>query len=158
MSQRVFMWGAWVVLGWFVQAAAAPDTATAARRVVRVALESHAANDVDSVTREALNASMISALAQQRGLQVVPKERADFVLWGSVTQLSDRATRDEQEVDCKVTVIVAEAVGGSIRFTLAGRAVARGRSSARELTTQAMGAAVRGALTPLERGLSLVAR
>lgn len=157
MSRRLFTWSALVVLGWFAQAAATPDTAVA-RRMVRVALESHAAADADPSTRDALTASMISALAQQRGLQVVPRERADFVLWGSVTQLSDRATRGEQEVDCKVSVIVAEAAGGSIRFTLAGRAVARGRSSARDLTSQALGAAVRGALTPLERGLSLVAR
>lgn len=155
MLQRLAVFGGLVVAVAAMLATTAQSEASA-RRSIRVALEAPAGVDVDAATLRALNDSMRSSLTQQRGLQVVERGQADFVLWGSVTRLSDRVDRGRREVDCNVSVIVADAVGGSIRFTLAGRAVARGDQRSLLLTNQAMGAAVRGAMTPLERGLGAV--
>jgi len=155
MSQRLLGFVGLVVAAAALLATTAPSEATA-RRSIRVALEAPAGVDVDAATLRSLSESMRSSLTQQRGLQVVERGQADFVLWGSITRLSDRVDRGKREVDCNVSVIVADAVGGSIRLTLAGRAVARGDQRSLLLTGQAMGAAVRGAMTPLERGLGAV--
>lgn len=155
MSQRyAAFFGLMIVAAAFV--ASTVPTRVAARRSIRVALEAPAGVDVDAATLLALSESMRASLTQQRGLQVVDRRHADFLLWGSVTHLSERIDRGKREVDCNVSVVVADAAGGSIRFTLAGRAIARGDQRSLLLTTQAMGAAVRGAMTPLERGLGAV--
>jgi hypothetical protein len=155
MSQRLITCSRFVVAAIMSVALTVPAAATA-RRSIRVSLEAPAGVDVDAATLRSLNESMRLSLTQQHGLQVVERAQADFVLWGSVTRLSDRVDRGKREVDCNVSVIVADAVGGSIRLTLAGRAVARGDVRSRVLASQALGAAVRGAITPLERGLGAV--
>lgn len=158
MSRRLTAFGVVVVVWCICQALVEPSRTFARPTVVaiRVALAEAATDTVDANTLRTLNDSMHDNLSQQRGVQLVSREQADFVIWGAVTHLSNRVQQGEREVDCNVSVIVAEARGGSIRFTLAGRAVARGDVRSNALTNEAMTAAVRGALTPLSRGLSAV--
>ncbi len=57
------------------------------------------------------------------------------------------------EVDCEVSLILADARGGSVRVMLSGRAGARGGADGDGVERAAVGAAVRGALRPLPRTL-----
>lgn len=155
MPRRFTVSIALMLAWWAIQAATGPNHATA-RPSIRVALEANRAEPADAATVRALTDSIQASIKQQAGIELVAREHADFVLWGAVTGLSDHVTRGQRVVDCKVSVIVADAVGGSIRFTLAGRAVARGDVRSSALTSEAMGAAVHGALSPLQRGLGAV--
>lgn len=155
MSRRLSAFGV-VIVCWCVCHALASPSSTLARQGIRVAVESAVAADMDATTLRAMTDSMHHNLRGQAGVQVVSRQDADFVLWGSVTRLSNRVAAGEREIDCKVSVIVADARGGSIRFTLAGHAVARGDLHSNALAADAMSAAVRGALKPLERGLVAV--
>ena len=85
-------------------------------------------------------------------LRLAETSRARYVLRGSVTRLDRRASGDEVQVRCEVSLIVSEARGGSIRMMLQGRAGARG-DDGDSLERAALEAAVRGALRPLSTSL-----
>lgn len=122
-----------------------------ARPNIRVALT--ASGSTDARSSVALVSSLRDQLTQHRSLEVVAPDEAEFVLMGALHQLSDRITHGEREIDCKVSVTVVEARSGAIRLMLSGRAVARGDSRSLALRDAALGAAMHGALAPLERGL-----
>ena len=112
------------------------------RRVVRVAV-----GDVDGV---GLEEAMRTELERSPDLQVVTARNAELVLRGTVVEHRLRVMHGgEVEVRCEVSVVVADARGGSIRAMLRGRAGARGGDDSASLRENALRAAVRGALRPL---------
>lgn len=98
----------------------------------------------------ALESAIETELASRHDLRLAPDaRRARYVVRGSVVQLERRQVSDGLEVRCEVSLIVADARGGSVRAMLSGRAGARGVDDADRLARAALEAAVRGALRPL---------
>ncbi|MCB9621014.1 MAG: hypothetical protein H6724_16365 [Sandaracinus sp.] len=117
-----------------------------AQRLTPIAIGETAAPGevVESQLREALN----EELGEVRGVRVAPTPRAQYVLRGSVTRLEVRGDADRRQLECEVSLVVADRRGGAVRMMLSGRAVARGPEVDR-LGPQVVRAAVRGALRPL---------
>jgi hypothetical protein len=99
--------------------------------------------------RRALEGEIVSL----GGLRLSTQERARFVVQGSFTRLERRNVGHGLEVDCEVSLLLADARGGAVRLMLSGRAGARGGSDANAVERAAVEGAVRGALRPLPRTL-----
>ncbi|HJL17389.1 MAG TPA: hypothetical protein RMH99_17100 [Sandaracinaceae bacterium LLY-WYZ-13_1] len=125
-----------------------PMATRAQRGPVRVALGELGASEGGPRTARALEAAIERALRDREDVRLVGAGRAQLVLRGSVVRLERRRVGRALEVRCEVSVIVADARGGSIRAMLRGRAGARGSDPTR-LRANALRAAVRGALRPL---------
>lgn len=98
----------------------------------------------------ALGAAIERSLADRGDVRLASDpRRARYVLRGSVVQLERVAVNDGVEVRCAVSLIVADARGGTVRALLSGRAGARGVDDPERLARAALEAAVRGALRPL---------
>ncbi len=117
-----------------------------AQRLTPIAIGETAAPEegVETQLREALSAEL-DALS---GVRLAPTPRAQYVLRGSVTKLEVRGEAERRQIECEVSLVVADRRGGSVRMMLSGRAVARGPQVER-LGPQVVRAAVRGALRPL---------
>lgn len=89
-----------------------------------------------------------TALASHPAVTVSPDmQHARFVVTGSVVELSQRVlTGDEREVRCRVSVVVADARGGSVRAMLEGRAAVRGGGTEDAMRRSAVHGAVASAL------------
>ena len=143
-----------------VTALCAPTDSFAQRRgrrqnIVRVALGEMGASR--PAMAAALTGAVEDELRQRDDVTLAPTGRAELVLRGSVVRMERHRVGQDLEVRCEVSVIVADARGGSIRAMLRGRAGARGRD-ARRLSDNALRAAVRGALRPLGAHGSSLAR
>lgn len=117
-----------------------------AQRLTPIAIGETAAPGalVESQLREALSVELDAV----RGVRVAPTPRAQYVLRGSVTRLEVRGEAERRQLECEVSLVVADRRGGAVRMMLSGRAVARGPEVER-LGPQVVRAAVRGALRPL---------
>jgi len=152
-AKRLAAWLLWAALA--AGQTCAPATAFATPDA-SVAVGSTGSRTGDASDAAALRTALRRELDALGSVRVAASERrAQYVLRGSVTRLDARDVGRETEVRCEVSLIVAEARGGSIRLLLSGRAGARGAGDARRLEAEALGAAVRGALRPL--GATLVA-
>lgn len=100
----------------------------------------------------ALHDALVREIGRLEGLRLAETRRARYVVGGSVTRLDRRANGRDVEVRCEVSLVVADARGGSIRMMLSGSAGARG-DDAETLAHAALEAAVRGALRPLPSSL-----
>lgn len=135
-----------LVISWSVLAAAhaagdAPPT---------IAIGETAAQVGGAAVAGALSTSIERAIEARRDVRLAPDaRRARWVVRGSVVRLERRSVADGLEVRCEVSLIVADARGGSVRAMLAGRAGARGVDDPDRLAQAALDAAVRGALRPL---------
>lgn len=104
----------------------------------------------------ALSTTVGEVIEAQPGVRLAPAPSAELVLRGSVVRWDQRRVHDDLEIRCEVSMVVAEARGGSIRAMLRGRGGARGRNAEGALRRDALRAAVRGALRPLSaQGRSL---
>lgn len=102
----------------------------------------------------ALREALQDELATLGGVRVANASRARYVVTGSLTRLERRRVgASALEVDCEVSLILADARGGAIRMMLSGRAGARGGTTGDAVEHAALEAAVRGALRPLPRTL-----
>jgi len=141
---RRAVWGALVcvsVCSVFVEAQATGDSAPA------IAIGETAVAAGDSQLSAALSAAMASELERRSDVRLARGRRdARYVMRGSVVQLEERNVSDGLEVRCAVSIVVADAHGGSVRALLFGRAGARGVDDRERLTRAALYAAVRGAL------------
>jgi hypothetical protein len=108
-----------------------------------------ASSNADRDLRNALT----DELSTLGGVRVAPEHEARWVVRGSVTRLDRRVVGHAVEVQCEVSLLVADRRGGSVRMMLNGRAGARGGQSGESLDQIALQAAVRGALRPLPRSL-----
>lgn len=117
-----------------------------AQRLTPIAIGETAAPGelVETQLREALSVELDAV----RGVRVTPTPRAQYVLRGSVTRLEVRGEAERRQIECEVSLVVADRRGGAVRMMLSGRAVARGPEVER-LGPQVVRAAVRGALRPL---------
>lgn len=104
---------------------------------------------VGAVGSEGLSDALTEAIETHPGVDLAPVPRAEVVLRGSIVRWERHRVANQTEVRCEVSVIVADARGGSIRAMLRGRGGARGGGSAERLSHDALRAAVRGALRPL---------
>jgi hypothetical protein len=126
---------------------------------LRVAIGEVATNDGDPGTVQAFSQALSEALAAQPAVALTPTRRAQVVLRGSVVRWDRRNVEGGLEVRCEVSLVVADARGGSIRAMLSGRGGARGAGDPARLSANALRAAVRGALRPLAtRGPALARR
>ena len=134
-----------VALAWMVWCA--PD-ASAQRSTLRIAVGEVAANDGD---RAAARRQIDVGLLLDRPLELLgerARRRAELVLRGSLVRMTRERVAGGLEVRCEISVIVTDG-GGSIRAMLRGRGGARGGGDPAQLSTDALRAAVRGALRPL---------
>jgi hypothetical protein len=123
-----------------------PLATHAQRAPVRVAVGELGAGEGSA---DALFGAIARTLEDNPEIRVTTTPRAELVVRGSVVRLERRRVGNELEVSCEVSLIVAEARGGSIRAMLRGRGGARGGRDAERLSDDALRAAVRGALRPL---------
>lgn len=137
-----------VVIALAMAAWCVPCATDAQRASLRVAVGEIGANDGGPAAARALSRALVEALEQQPAIDVASPGRAELVVRGSVSRLEQRAVSGGLEVSCEVSLIVADR-GGSIRAMLRGRGGARGGADADRLSSDAMRAAVRGALRPL---------
>lgn len=101
-----------------------------------------------------LHQALADELGLAAGLRLTPAPSARYVVRGSVTRLVQEPADDDVAVRCEVSLLVAEARGGNVRFVLSGRASARGDGrDGNRLARTALRAAVRGALRPLGQTL-----
>ena len=100
----------------------------------------------------ALREALVREIGRLPNIQLAATNHARYVVRGAVTRLDRRALGDDVEVRCEVSLVVADARGGSIRMMLSGRAGARG-DDGDALEHAALEAAVRGALRPLPSSL-----
>lgn len=98
--------------------------------------------EVADTLRTALNEELDAV----SGIRVTRSRRARWVLRGSITRLDVVTDGDRNEIECEVSLVMAER--GNVRMMLSGRAAARGANVGR-LTESAVRAAVHGALRPL---------
>ena len=118
-------------------------------RLTSVALgETSAPEPFGPALRDAMN----SELARAPGLRVTQTARARYVIRGSVTRLDERRDRERAQIECEVSIIVADRRSGNVRFILEGRAAASGPRDERTRHS-VVRAAVRGALGPLGQQL-----
>jgi hypothetical protein len=125
---------------------------------LRVAIGEVGASDGDPGTVRAFSQVLSETLAAQPLVDVTPAQRAQIVLRGSVVRWDRRPVEDGLEVRCEVSLVVADARGGSIRAMLTGRGGARGAGDPARLSADALRAAVRGALRPLASQGTALAR
>ncbi len=130
-------WTVWCVPG-----------AEAQRSALRIAVGEVASNDGDRAAARALSEELARAIEQQPDVDLAPRRRAELVLRGSVVRMTRERVAGGLEVRCEVSVIVTDG-GGSIRAMLRGRGGARGGGDPARLSSDALRAAVRGALRPL---------
>ncbi len=109
-----------------------------------------AIGDISSPT---LRRAIEGELENLGGFRVENQRHARFVVQGSLTRLDRRDAPHGMEVDCEVSLILADARGGAVRLMLSGRAGARGGADHQAVERAAVEAAVRGALRPLPRTL-----
>lgn len=122
--------------------------ATAQPGATRIAVGAVAANEGGTTAARALSRALAEALEAQPHVDVTPRRRAELVLRGSVLRLERTRVGSGLEVRCEVSVVVTDG-GGSIRAMLRGRGGARGGGDPARLSSDALRAAVRGALRPL---------
>lgn len=134
-----------VALAWMVSCA---HGASAQRPALRIAVGEVAANDGDRAAARALSRELERAIAQQPDADLTPRRRAELVLRGSIVRMTRERVAGGLEVRCEVSVIVTDGAG-SIRAMLRGRGGARGSGDPAQLSSDALRAAVRGALRPL---------
>jgi hypothetical protein len=134
-----------VALAWMV--VCAPDV-SAQRSALRIAVGEVGASDGDRAAARALSRELALAIEQQPDADLAPRRRAELVLRGSVVRMTSERVAGGLEVRCEVSVIVTDG-GGSIRAMLRGRGGARGGGDPAQLSSDALRAAVRGALRPL---------
>ncbi|MBW2463543.1 MAG: hypothetical protein JRH11_17970 [Deltaproteobacteria bacterium] len=102
----------------------------------------------------ALRTALEEELATLGGVRLANESRARYIVTGSFTRLERRRVGTTSlEVDCEVSLILADARGGAVRMMLSGRAGARGGTTGDAVERAAVEAAVRGALRPLPRTL-----
>lgn len=119
-----------------------------AQRSVRIAVGEVGSNDGDRASAAALSRELARAIEQHPDADLAPRRRAQLVLRGSVVRMTRARVGDGIEVRCEVSVIVTNA-DGDIRAMLRGRGGARGGGDPARLSSDALRAAVRGALRPL---------
>jgi hypothetical protein len=144
-----------------VDAQARPRARAVARASVAQAVGARAAIAVGDFGARAggVTASDELELAMRSALSTHPRatlagDRADarFVVTGSVVELSERELADdEREVRCRVSIVVADARGGSVRAMLEGRAGVRGGGSEESLRRSALRGAVQSALRSIDQ-------
>ncbi len=117
-------------------------------QTVRIAIGEVAASRGGPGAAAAFSQALEEALEAQPQVDLAPARRAQLVVRGSVVRWDRHAVHDGVEVRCEVSLIVADR-GGSIRAMLRGRGGARGGGDPARLSTNALRAAVRGALRPL---------
>lgn len=100
----------------------------------------------------ALHDALVREIGRLPSLRLAETRHARYVVRGSVTRLDCHVDGRDVQVRCEVSLVVADARGGSIRMMLSGRAGARGED-AESLEHAALEAAVRGALRPLPGSL-----
>jgi len=143
-----------VALAMAVLCVAGPTAAE--RGPLRVAVGETGATTGGPRMARALSAALARALDGRADVRLTGRRQAQLVVRGSVVRLERRHRARELEVRCEVSLIVADARGGSIRAMLRGRAGARGGGDAAHLSDSALRAAVRSALRPLAaRGRAL---
>ena len=136
----------WVALAMTI--CCVPLASHAQRAPVRVAV-GEVGDSGGAGTALALSSAIGQALEENPEVRLTTTPRAQLVVRGSVVRLERRQVDGELEVSCEVSLIIADARGGSIRAMLRGRAGARGGRDAERLSDNALRAAVRGALRPL---------
>lgn len=99
-------------------------------------------------TDNELELAIRSALASHPQVTVSPDaSHARFIVTGSLVEMSHRVlTQGESEVRCRVSIVVADARGGSVRAMLEGRAGVRGGGTEAAMRRSAMRGAVASAL------------
>ncbi|MCZ7685422.1 MAG: hypothetical protein M5U28_44260 [Sandaracinaceae bacterium] len=137
-----------VVIALAAAAMCVPSASGAQRGPLRVAIGEVGSSGGPDAAR-ALTRAIAEALEQQPAIDVAPARRAQLVVRGSISRWEQRAVSGGLEVRCEVSLVVTEARGGSIRAMLRGRGGARGGGDAARLSSDALRAAVRGALRPL---------
>ncbi len=120
---------------------------------VRVAL-----GELSGARAPELGEALRDTLRRTRDVRLTDRPRAQLVLRGSVQRIERRVVDGQVQIDCEVSVIVADARGGAIRAMLRGRAGARGGTDEAALSGNALRAAVRGALRPLRASGHALAR
>jgi hypothetical protein len=108
---------------------------------------------IGDIRSPALRRALEGEIDSVGGLRLSSQERARFVVEGSLTRLERRNIEHGMEVDCEVSLLLADARGGTVRLMLSGRAGARGGMDGDAVERAAVEAAVRGALRPLPRTL-----
>jgi hypothetical protein len=103
--------------------------------------------------REELDVALRTALASHPSVTLSEDRlHARFVVTGSVVELSERdVAPDEREVRCRVSIVVADARGGSVRAMLEGRAGVRGGGRGDSLRRSALRGAVASALRSIDQ-------
>ncbi|GAB4207287.1 MAG: hypothetical protein OHK0013_24760 [Sandaracinaceae bacterium] len=103
--------------------------------------------------REELDVALRTALASHPSVTLsADRDHARFVVTGSVVELSERdLAPDEREVRCRVSIVVADARGGSVRAMLEGRAGVRGGGRGDALRQSALRGAVASALRSIDQ-------
>lgn len=100
--------------------------------------------------QEDLSSAMRTVLASHPNVTLAEDRRsARFLVSGSVVELDEHEVGDEHEVRCRVSIIVADARGGSVRAMLEGRAGVRGGDDEASLRRTAVRGAVQSALRSL---------
>lgn len=117
-------------------------------RAAAVAVGDTAAPSNDARTAGALHDALAHELPLASHVRLATGHDARWVVRGAVTQLSRDEVADGLEVHCAVSLIVADARGGTVRVLLHGHASARG-DDGDALAELALHAAVRSALRPL---------
>ncbi|HEY8428791.1 MAG TPA: hypothetical protein VIL20_10470 [Sandaracinaceae bacterium] len=157
MSRAAKLAARTVVSALAMAAVCSPLSSSAQRAPVRVAIGELAARGERGAAR-AFSDALVEALEQQPSIDLAPARRADLVLRGSISRWERRRVAGQLEVRCEVSLIVSEARGGSILAMLHGRGGARGAGDVTRLSSDALRAAVRGALRPLSARSELLAR
>jgi hypothetical protein len=97
-------------------------------------------NELEQAIRWALSTHPSVTLSPDR-------TRARFIVTGSVVELSHHlVAQGEREVRCRVSIVVADARGGSVRAMLEGRAGVRGGGTEEAMRRSAVRGAVASAL------------
>jgi len=108
---------------------------------------------IGDIGSPALRQALSSEIESLGGLRLANPEHARYVVQGSLTRLDRRTIEHGMQVDCEVSLVLADARGGAVRMMLSGRAGARGGLDGDAVERAAVEAAVRGALRPLPRTL-----
>lgn len=148
--------GAWL-LATAAMAMCAPLPAAADGAGVSLAIGETASTVSAPHAARALRRALEEELATTSGVELLSARRAQWIVRGSVTRLDrSRDDRGVTVVRCEVSLLVADRRGGAVRMLLTGRAGARSADEeVARLESQALRAAVRGAIRPL--GTTLIA-
>ena len=118
-----------------------------------IAVGSIGATVPNATATQSLRDALETQLATLGGVRLTPTRNARYVVRGSVTRLERQDLGHSVQVDCEVSLVVADRRGGSIKMMLSGRAGARGAPTGDTVEQAALQAAVRGALRPLSASL-----